>query len=113
VEYLRGQVGRVSMIDISNVAMPRIIDRVTVGQGAWGVVAKEHTAFVQCGARVKVFNLANPDKPRRIRDIIPRQQASRLAIDGEHLFVGDVDGFQIWNIADPNMPKFLGQFSFS
>ncbi len=67
--------------------------------------------YLACKRGVEIFSLADPGHPEMITSVLTEGLANGVEVNFPYLYVGDVYGFNVWNISDPANPTKLGGFA--
>ena len=78
------------------------------GENASDFIAKDHYVFLDHGGKLRVLDIADPAKPRKIASV--KTQGKILGIRGPALYSFDQTKFYIMDISDPTHPRFHKSF---
>jgi hypothetical protein len=76
----------------------------------YDLIEYENMLFVACKRGVEIYSLSDPAVPVPIGSLLTAGLANGLAINYPYLYVGDVYGFNVWEISDPTSPIRMGGF---
>ena len=98
------------VIDISDPASPREVDRLATPGEARSIFVREGLAFVADGTEgLRVIDISNPASLREVGSRDTPASAVDLFIQGNHAYVADGDeGLRVIDISDPTSPKNAG-----
>ena len=64
------------------------------------------------GGNVQVYDVSNPEAPRKLSTFETPGRATRVSVDGLYVFVADSEsGIHVVDLSDPSMPMSAGSFS--
>jgi hypothetical protein len=100
--------GALRIVDISDLANPKLVGQNQTEGQAWSVAVAGHFAYVGADA-LEVFDVSDPVNPRRIGSYSP---GGAVAVEGHRAFIANFQsGLHVLDIFDPTLPHALGTTS--
>jgi len=102
------------VVDISVPASPAFVDSFSLPGHAYDVVRSGSLLYMACDAAgVQIVDVGDPAAPSTVGSYVAAGKCRTLAIDGNLLAVGLVDGFELLDVTDPTAPAHLGSGGWS
>jgi len=74
------------------------------------VVVAGNYAYVNAGP-VKIVDVTDKSAPRVVGEVPGTYAATGMAVGGTHLYLGDADGFHVYDISTPASPTLSGEYA--
>jgi hypothetical protein len=103
------------VVDASDPEHPNRVGQAEIPDTPVGVGLAGRTAYVLTLSNLHVFDLTQPDRPRRTATIpgvtgVGGYEEQPVAVQGAHLLVGTSAGLRLYDIAAPLAPRELGRW---
>jgi hypothetical protein len=103
-----------TVIDISNPALPRIVGSYDTPGWAYGVAVEGNYAYVADGAGgLRILNISNPSVPVSVGSVALLGSTRDVTVAGNYAYTANSSSIQIVNISNKTAPVGVGQYAFA
>ncbi|NBB73398.1 MAG: hypothetical protein GVY35_06940 [Bacteroidetes bacterium] len=98
------------VLDLSDPARPRRIGRYDHTERAMQTALRDGRLFAAFDDGLHILDVSNPANPKRMGTLDTPSYARAVALDGPHLYLGDLTGgVLVVDVSDPTTPRLLSR----